>query len=230
MNTIIFDLDNTLTDRNATIRRYADVFVEAFREQLHPEVTSLQLFDLFLESDGGGYEGHQSELLSRHRIWSGIIEAEVLTRHWKDWVPRNSEPMAGLYEMLDWLAGKPVKLGLITNGSSLAQRSKIERLKVAERFDAIVISEEAGVKKPNPEIFELAVRKLRTSAASCVFVGDDPTNDYQGAVQAGMTPIWFAGFRPWIFDEEAKIKIASLYELPEILENLLNLPDWAPGI
>lgn len=227
MNSVIFDLDNTLTDRNATIRLYADVFVDAFHERLLPGTTAEYLAQLFIESDGGGYVGHEKrcELLAAKGIWRGPVEPEILSKNWKVWIPNNPEPMDGLYELLNWLREGGVKLGMVTNGSSSAQRRKIGKLGIADRFDAIIVSEEAGVKKPDGRIFDLVVRRLGVSARDCVFVGDDPVNDYQGALQAGMTPVWFEGFRPWILKEEPRIQISSLRELSEILEDLLDLAE-----
>ena len=52
-----------------------------------------------------------------------------------------------------------------------------------------MVSAEAGVAKPAPEIFELALRRLRCSAARAVMVGDSPETDVAGAQRAGVRPV-----------------------------------------
>lgn len=86
--------------------------------------------------------------------------------------------------------GARYRLGLVTNGPSWSQRPKIERFDLASYMHAIVVSEEAGVAKPDPQIFHIALNALAVAPGEALFVGDSPENDLRGAAQAGMPAIW----------------------------------------
>lgn len=78
-----------------------------------------------------------------------------------------------------------LKTGLLSNswGTELYSRDALEGL-----FDAVVISGEVGMRKPDPEIFGLAVERLGVSATECVFVDDHPGH-LTAAEEAGMTTV-----------------------------------------
>ncbi|ABU60025.1 HAD family hydrolase [Roseiflexus castenholzii] len=86
--------------------------------------------------------------------------------------------------------GARYRLGLITNGPSWSQRPKIERFDLASYMHAIIVSEEVGVAKPDPQIFHIALHALGITPDEALFVGDSPENDLRGAAQAGMPAIW----------------------------------------
>ncbi|HEU5263879.1 MAG TPA: HAD-IA family hydrolase [Gaiellaceae bacterium] len=58
-------------------------------------------------------------------------------------------------------------------------------------FDAAVFSATAGYMKPDPEIYELALRMLQLDASACLFVGDGANDELEGARRVGMTPVLF---------------------------------------
>jgi FMN phosphatase YigB (HAD superfamily) len=57
--------------------------------------------------------------------------------------------------------------------------------------DALVVSEEAGISKPDPAIFAIALARLRAGAGEAVMIGDSWAADVQGARAAGIHAIWF---------------------------------------
>jgi HAD superfamily hydrolase (TIGR02253 family) len=82
------------------------------------------------------------------------------------------------------------RLGLVTNGASDTQRGAIRALGIEELFDAIVISGEIGVQKPDASVFALAVRKLDVEAENTWHVGDNLRTDVAGALGAGLIAVW----------------------------------------
>lgn len=82
------------------------------------------------------------------------------------------------------------RLGLITNGPTLIQQAKIERLGLVDLLDVLLISEEVGVAKPDPRIFALALERLRVAPSQALFVGDSPEHDLRGAAAAGVDVVW----------------------------------------
>jgi len=199
MRYAFFDLDNTLTDRRATVSAYADYFLEAFRDGLKDGILSDYLSAIFNELDRGGYETHavRSESIARLDIWDKAKTASELSAHWQNWVPKNSLPMNGLDECLNELIDMEFSLCLVTNGQSKNQRDKIKRLSLEKYFKKIVISEEIGFKKPDSRIFEYALSEMDCAAEEAIFIGDHPVNDYIGSTELGFTGIWFEGLHDW---------------------------------
>lgn len=83
-----------------------------------------------------------------------------------------------------------MRLGLVTNGPSRTQRPKIVQFGLAELVDVIVVSGEAGVAKPDPAIFRVALDQLGTKPEESLYVGDSVENDLLGAAAAGMPFVW----------------------------------------
>lgn len=125
-------------------------------------------------------------------------------------------PFPGLIRMLDELKGKSFSLGMITNGKGQFQLDNIQVLGIESYFDAILISEWEGMKKPDPEIFHRALEKLDLLPEECLFVGDHPVNDVKAAQSVGMKGIWKKD--PQWTDVEADYQINELQEVLNFLE------------
>jgi putative hydrolase of the HAD superfamily len=91
---------------------------------------------------------------------------------------------------LDALAGRP--LALVTNGASCLQREKLTASGLGARFDAVVVSGDLGVRKPDPSVFRHALSLL--GADHAVMIGDSLTSDIAGAHAAGLDAIWVNRF------------------------------------
>jgi putative hydrolase of the HAD superfamily len=83
---------------------------------------------------------------------------------------------------------------VISYGGHATRLNILQGLGFSHYFDEIVSSGLLGISKPNPEIFLHTSRQLGVSAQHCLYVGDHPMNDIQGATDAGMTAIWLEGF------------------------------------
>ena len=83
-----------------------------------------------------------------------------------------------------------VRTGLISNswGSGLEYDDAL----MVELFDAVVISGDVGLHKPQREIFELGASRIEVPAAECVFV-DDLRENCEGAEAVGMTAVLHRG-------------------------------------
>ena len=222
MTCIFFDLDNTLTDRRATVTAYAAHFWSEFRDALLEDVTADFLAATFNRLDCGGYETHagRSAAIRNLNIWRHPQAASELSAHWQGWVPSHSMPMNGMDKCLSELLSMVFRLCLVTNGKSKNQRDKVKNLSLEKYFEKVVISEEVGSKKPQAAIFEFALRDMGCSATEAFFIGDHPVNDYLGSTQLGITGIWFAGAHPWPENYDVPISIQHLDELSSLLGKL----------
>jgi putative hydrolase of the HAD superfamily len=99
--------------------------------------------------------------------------------------------------LLDALRSRGLKLAIVSNAFDpgwLLQRD-LEQLGLADRIDLAVFSSEVGKRKPHPEIFEVALRKLGVRPADALFVGDRLYEDVRGAGELGMTTVQALWFR-----------------------------------
>ena len=110
-------------------------------------------------------------------------------------------------------------LALVTNGASETQRQTLRQLGIEKAFDAVAISGELGVAKPNPAIFEAVLRELKVRPERAWHVGDDAVRDVEGARRAGLTTVWLNRDRSrWSKGEPAPdYEITSLSALAELL-------------
>lgn len=220
MKYIFFDLDNTLTDRKATVSAYAEYFFAEYCDLLNPDVSIEYLKETFNHQDKGGYETHEvrSQIINESEIWKDAVSADELSKHWQSWVPNNSLPMDGLYQCLFELLELEFKLCLVTNGQSKNQRDKIKKLSLEKYFKKNIISEEVGFRKPDIRIFHKALCVMGCNAEEAFFVGDHPLNDYMGSLNAGLVGIWLEGAHQWPDDYPKPVSIKALNELCPLIQ------------
>jgi putative hydrolase of the HAD superfamily len=96
----------------------------------------------------------------------------------------------GATDLLRSLRARGKKLGLVTNGLSETHREKIALLRLGEFFDAVFLSDEVGMVKPDPLLFAHACRTLGSSPARSAMVGDRYDRDISGALEAGLFTVW----------------------------------------
>lgn len=206
--TLLFDLDLTLFDfaeserlafaecaEAAGLPNTPDVFdrykvinsrlwsaVE--RGELTPADAGRQRFDLLLEEFGAG------------STTTSAIGSQQLGELFQVGLGTHGELYPDAAPLLDSLDTQ-TELGLVTNGLTSVQRAKVARLGLDRWFDPIVISDEVGVAKPDPAIFDLVFAHLdeshgtRDRRTQTVMVGDSLTSDMAGARAAGLATCWY---------------------------------------
>ena len=86
---------------------------------------------------------------------------------------------------------KKYKVAIVTNGIKEVQTSRIKNSGIAEYVDEIIISDELGISKPHPGIFEYALKKLRhENKNDVIMIGDSQTADIQGGINFGIDTCW----------------------------------------
>ena len=80
---------------------------------------------------------------------------------------------------------------ILTNGITSVQKSRMARSAVRDCIRDLVISQEAGISKPDPGIFRYALEKLGMEAHEVIMIGDSPTSDIRGANNAGIDACWY---------------------------------------
>ena len=118
-------------------------------------------------------------------------------------------------EVLEYLFDKGYAMSLITNGFNEVQFRKVEHSGLKPFFQRITTSEFAGIGKPNPGIFEYAMRKAGVGVGECIMVGDDVYTDIYGSSTVGM-PSVFVNPKGIEHDQKPLHEVRSLLELKEI--------------
>lgn len=144
------------------------------KNQIKKEVLNIRRFDMTLNEFGVN-----DLILATH-----IAEDYVNLSPMKD----NLFPQAR--EALEYLV-KVYPLHIITNGFEEVQQKKLDVSDLRKYFSTITTSEEAGVKKPEPYIFELALQKANALPKHSLMVGDDLVVDMEGARNFGMGTMFF---------------------------------------
>lgn len=133
--------------------------------------------------------------------------------------PYKTNLVPGTIELLNYLKDK-YDMHIITNGFNEVQYIKLKHSKLENYFDKIITSEEAGVNKPDPQIFDFSLQKIKTKNQHCIMVGDSFTSDIMGARNAGIDQIFFKDKRYFPnekIEEDATFKVSELKTIKLIL-------------
>ncbi len=105
----------------------------------------------------------------------------ILNSHWNE----------GAEELLDTLKTRKVPVAFITNGFTHLQRDKQKKLGLSRYSQIMVVSEECGVAKPHPKIFQTALDLIKSHPSRTLMIGDSLTSDGQGAKNVNMPFCWY---------------------------------------
>jgi HAD superfamily hydrolase (TIGR01509 family) len=201
---VSFDLDNTLVDRDAAARAW---WAARLRE-----VGATSALDEVLERDAGGHAPREplfSWASARFGLGDGLWD------RFRAEIPAFVVPDPRVGALLDRLRGR-YRVGVLTNGGGALQRAKLAAAGLADRVDAVIVSEEIGVRKPAGAAFAAIRAALGVAAAGCLHVGDQPVDDVAGAQQAGLAACWVGASWPGPGPAPAR-RIAHVLALPEVL-------------
>ena len=108
-----------------------------------------------------------------------------LTRLWRDHDGRRV-PRADVSYVVKELARRGYVLGIIANTITETEIPDwMESDGLTDYFHAVVLSSKVGIRKPNPEIYWEAARRVGVDPAKCAYVGDNPVRDVEGCRAAG---------------------------------------------
>jgi 5'-nucleotidase len=133
-----------------------------------------------------------------------------------------SKPLQGVVSLLNFIKGK-AKLGIITNGFTELQETRLERSGLKDFFEIHVISEQVGITKPDPRIFEHALFLAGNPVREKVLmVGDTFETDILGAINAKLDTCWLNPTRkPFPQNFIINYRICSISELQDLLQGIL---------
>lgn len=209
---VLFDLDNTLIDRQRIfkemlMRKIGEYHVDLSKEELEKIVDEIIVWD---------NNGNQHRLVTFQQYidkYKVNVTAEELNAYWNDHSGEVVYVFDDTLDTLHYLKDK-YRLGIVSNGNAVSQRRKLNQLSFLDMFDFTLVSGEIGIHKPDAGIFQKAALEMGVLCEECAFVGDNYRCDIEGAYFAGMKPIWIHKS-----EENGKIceNIQNLSELKELL-------------
>jgi 5'-nucleotidase len=229
---ILFDLDDTLFDHQYCSRAGLAALREGF------PVLAAEPFDAFevryrvlleevhLLALSGVLTPAAARLERFHRFLSAVFaatleEAERAGALYHAAFRAARRPIAGAVELLSHL--KPhVSIGVITNNLRHEQVEKLRFCGLDGLVDALVTSEDVGVAKPHPAIFQAALEQLACGPEQVVMVGDSWENDIVGASRVGIRSVWLNRYAEPHRDASLAHQIVELAPLEEIARLLLG--------
>ena len=225
---LFFDLDRTLWDFDAA----AEVAFERIYEQYHLRELGIpsahefhmvyhplneKLWELYRADQITKDELNRTRFLKplEHYGIHDIALADHLSEDYVYWSPRIVRLVPGTMELLEYLKPK-YHLHLITNGFEEVQHTKLSGSGLEPFFETLTVSEEVGVKKPNPEIFRYALKKAGATPEESLMIGDELAVDIDGARAAGIDQVFFnATGQP--AQGQCTFEVSSLSEIKGIL-------------
>jgi putative hydrolase of the HAD superfamily len=208
---IAFDLDNTLVARD---RAFWTWIAEECRAAPCHGVDLGRVAEL--DQSGHGPKEALLAYLAESFTWP---ESDLAARH-RRFVAgtlRGIEPDAAIASLLGRLRRR-YRLAVVTNGTSQAQRGKLDRLGISGYFEHVLVSEEVGSKKPEPAIFQRLIEAWPLAPGAIAFVGDDVSKDVLGARAAGLVPVWISRDASWPPGSAPPLQIRDVLELEALLD------------
>lgn len=206
---VFFDLDHTLWDFD----KNSEITFGKILSNYHPSVEIKEFIEKYVPINQACWKLYQFDKITHEELRYNrlkesfnaidyvISDAQiaVIAEDYLTHLPDNNHLFDGAFEVLDYL-NERYNLHIITNGFATVQDRKIKNAKLEDYFQTITNSELAGVKKPNPIIFEYALDLAKAKKENSIMIGDSLEADVEGALNIGLEAIFF---------NESNVKIAS---------------------
>ena len=201
IKTVIFDIDNTLYSNKHSheygMKSLAVYCRHAFGVSAEETETCYKKANKIIMSRIGSETAAIHNRLIRIQcmleLWGKPLfphAMKMYDRYWNASI-EHSLISPGITRFMQSLKEHGVRIGIGTDMTAHIQYRRLEFLNLSPYIDFIVTSEEAGVEKPTPYLFELCVEKAGVPASECAFIGDHLTKDVKGAWDNGLKGIWY---------------------------------------
>ncbi|TDN93471.1 putative hydrolase of the HAD superfamily [Salegentibacter sp. 24] len=197
---IFFDLDHTLWDFD---RNSALAFERVFKFRNIPlEVDSF--LEVYMPVNFNYWERYRNDEVTKEALRYGRLKdsfellkfeadsdlIDKIAVDYIEYLPDHNHLLDGSEEVLEYLQQNYL-LHIITNGFGEVQHKKLLNSGIDKYFTTVTTSEEAGVKKPHKQIFEVVLKKSSARPENSIMIGDNFEADCTGAENCGMRPIFF---------------------------------------
>ncbi|MFZ5352416.1 MAG: HAD family hydrolase [Bacillota bacterium] len=233
---IFFDLDDTIISFQGASDKAWQETCDRFVEELNLSFSSARLYENIRKEAKWYWDDPE-----RHRIGRMDMNAarrDIVTRALKNLEHTNEADAAKITDgfiklqselvclfpksvhTLEKLREKGVRMALITNGTSLNQRGKLQRFNLTSYFEYILIEEEVGFGKPDERVYKLALELMKVSPEDVWMVGDNLVWDVDGAQRLGIYSIWNNYKKLNLPENSEIIPDRTIYSIDELLGEL----------
>ena len=224
INHIFFDLDHTLWDFETN----SDLAFKSIFQKHKLNIDFQKFANYYRPINQKYWKMYREERVSKEDLRYGRLK-ETFTKikfevsnqtinslaiDYIDHLPLNNYLFDGTLEILDYLMPN-YSMHIITNGFNEVQHEKIKKSGLQKYFSKIITSEEVGVKKPNPIIFNQALKIANAQSKESIMIGDNWEADIMGAKNVGLDVI-FCNFSNHPVSENIK-SVNNLYEIKKYL-------------
>lgn len=223
VETLFFDLDNTLLDFNRAERAAIAKTLKSFHIAPEPSVlkrySELNLAQWKLLEQGKITRDQVK--LRRFRLLFAELSVDVPAKEaahtYETHLAQGHYFIDGAEELLKTLYGQ-YRMYLVTNGTLSVQKGRLKSSGISRYFEDIFISEELGYNKPGREYFDCCFSRIPDfHKETAVIIGDSLTSDIQGGINAGIRTIWFNPSHEKTSEIIPDHEFDSLMKLPELL-------------
>jgi putative hydrolase of the HAD superfamily len=222
---VFFDLDHTLWDFE---KNSAFTFQKLFKDYKVP-IDVATFLDIYKPLNLAYWRMYREEKISKENLrYQRLKDAfdavgfeasddliNQLAIQYIELMPSFNHLFDGTFEILDYLKEK-YQLHIITNGFEEVQSKKMKSANIEHYFNQVITSESVGVKKPNPRVFEHAVRVANATKENSIMIGDSLEADIEGALNYGLKAI-YCDFENHKKESNAFITVNSLLEIKQYL-------------
>lgn len=222
----VFDLDHTLFDRYATLKQIVFT-VEPEALPFLNDIPREEAAEKWIYADKNfihlGWDRVRQFFNENNMLCENARNADLFREYVMPCFKRVAVAYGFTLPTLNKLKQMSLKLGLITNGPSDLQRTKLKLLGLENIFDEVVISGEVGCQKPDTEIFNIAAQRLGLTPDEMLYIGDNPLNDVDTSRRAGYIPVWVRTTGTWVFPEIEKpeLQVDTVAEIPDLIRKLI---------
>lgn len=214
---VLFDFDETLQDRTKAFEGYMDAFMQDFLPDLPKAEQDKRKQDM-VDTGNGGYVDRQKwyQQLIDMWGWKDAPSCAELANHYDTQFGYHNVIFDGSVPMLKELRKRGFITGVITNGPSILQQTKMEQSGLMPYCDIVVVSGDLPFAKPDRRIFEYTAEKLGLKTSECLYVGDHPVNDIAGAKLAGMQALrmnW-----GWFYNVDLRPDVLVITDIYDVLK------------
>lgn len=199
---LFIDLDDTIYDfsaasREAFMETYELLHYDRFFDSFNHYYSIYEPYNLELWHIYGEGKITKEELNKRRYSYPlevvGIKDqelADTFCREALGRIPTKNRLIDGAIELLEYLRPK-YNMYILSNGFKELQSHKMRTAGIDKYFDALILSEDIGVNKPNRELYEYALEKTGSKLEESIMIGDMFETDIVGAANIGMKHIYF---------------------------------------
>ena len=234
MKLVLIDIDNTLLDFDAYIRRtmeegFAHFGLRPYEPWMY-DVFHRENNKLWRQIEEGTLTFPELEKIRWNNVFAALdmdFDGVVFEKYFRTALHESAIPVPGAHELLEQLHGRFL-LCAASNGPYAQQVHRLELSDMRKYFDYLFISEKIGVSKPSRAFYDAAFAELNAGRAEPIrpcetlMLGDSPTSDMAGGLQYGMRTCFFRRHP----DKPAPAGVDTVAaDLPQALREILALAE-----